>query len=119
MRRKVRVSLGDQRQAATTRLWNILGIQQLPPRPKPWSKSIITYDGALAAANEIMAIDLVTLPVGFEMPLYSADKRRGKAQQSAFEWIPSVGIVPDGSVNYARWKKPIYRTQATTTLMVS
>lgn len=49
------------------------------------TESIATDDGALAPANEIMAIDLVKLPAGFEMPLYSGGKRRGQSQSTDFE----------------------------------
>ena len=54
--------------------------------------TITTYDEALAAAKELLALYLLTLPVGIEIPLLSRDQVRGKRQKSMTVWTPTMAF---------------------------
>lgn len=52
-------------------------------------------DAAIAARDELVALDVWSLPVGIELDRFSEDDHFGAAHHAFNEWVPNVGHVPD------------------------
>lgn len=55
---------------------------------------IETVEQAREARDELLALDLMNLPVGVALPKYSQDSFRGAEEKTMIEWVPAMGHRP-------------------------
>ena len=65
-----------------------------------FSKPITSLSEAKAAADELEAVSLRTLPVGVKFPRWSEDAFNGEEHRSFNDWMPGAGRVPKEALKW-------------------